>query len=162
MEERAVRRQQQSLQLQREECDWAQRAHEWAAQKSRVDREIMQKLEAMTANRSFAYSFEEPQKKEMLSPVDERKYGLSMPVRQSFAGQVIDMQSKLPEIGRVEPIEKEIRRDRLKGLKHKFSTILGLKEGSDFHPISNAETMCMFQTSPRRRNFSMILEEHSL
>lgn len=87
----------------------------------------MQKLESMTTNRSFAYSFEEPEKKEMLSPADERKFGLSMPNRAPPLAKEITLDAKLPEIAKLEPLEKEIRKDRLKNLKHKFSTVLGLR-----------------------------------
>jgi hypothetical protein len=62
----------------------------------------------------------------------------------------------------MEPLEKEIRRDRLKSLKHRFSTILQLRESGEGREKSNAETMCLYQSSPQKRNFSMILEEHSL
>jgi len=68
------------------------------------------------------------------------------------------LDDKLPEIKQFRPIEKEIRRDRLASLKHKFADVLQLRENSEARDV--AASMC--QTSPRRRNFSMILEEHSL
>jgi hypothetical protein len=56
-------------------------------------------------------------------------------------------------------LEKELKKDRLKSLKHKFSTILNLRESVEARE-SYSSSMC--QISPQRRNFSMILEEHSL
>lgn len=74
---------------------------------------------------------------------------------------LVSLDGALPEIGKGEPIERQIRRDKLKTLKSRFSTILGLEENAEGREKSNAESMCLC-ASPQRRNFSMILEEHSL
>lgn len=81
----------------------------------------------MAVKNKFSISYEEPQKGEMISPADQRKYGFPPPKNFSNNKTMIVLESKLPEINQFRPIEKQIRRDRLKSLKNKFSSILNLK-----------------------------------
>lgn len=53
-----------------------------------------------------------------------------IPLKSNNAKREYNLTERLPEITEFKPLEKEIRKDRLKSLKHKFSTILNLKESS--------------------------------
>jgi hypothetical protein len=113
-------------------------------------------MESMISKHNYSFSHEDPEKKEMLTAVNERKYGFFTAPKLLNKSEIM-LDSKLPEI-EFRPVEKDIRKDRLANLKHKFSTLLNLKESSEIRDQSSS--IC--QASPRPRNFSMILEEHSL
>lgn len=147
---------QYSLMLQREEKEFVKKAHVWAAEKSKIDKELQLKMESMIAKHNYSFSHEDPEKKETLAAADERKYGFYTAPRLPNKSEIM-LDSKLPEI-EFRPVEKDIRKDRLASLKHKFSALLELRESSEVREQSSS--IC--QASPRPRNFSMILEEHSL
>lgn len=50
-----------------------------------MEKELQFKLENMTANHSCSFSYEEPEKKEMLSPSDEKKFGFMIPLKSNNA-----------------------------------------------------------------------------
>ena len=93
----------------------------------------------------------------MLSLADQKKYGFYIPSK-SQPKQPILLDDKLPKLSEFKPYERSIKSDRLNSLKHKFSTILGLKNNPEERSLE--PSLC--QISPRRKEFSQILEEHSL
>ncbi len=56
------------------------------------------KLENMTVDHSFTFSYEEPEAKEMLNPQDQKKYGFSIPLRSIGVKNQVDFSQKLPAV----------------------------------------------------------------
>lgn len=77
----------------------------------------------------YSFSYEDPEKKEVLSLADEKKYGFFSTTKSNHQKEIV-LDDKLPKIDEFKPLEKEIRRDRLRSLKHKFGSILNLRESA--------------------------------
>jgi len=63
----------------------------------------------------------------MLSPAEERRYGVYQPSKPIGTAKEIDFSDKLPGLNLSQPIEKQIKKDRLNSLKSRFSTILNIR-----------------------------------
>ena len=61
---------QHSLQINREEKQFAQKAHIWATEKSKIDKEIQFRLESIATNQRYSLAQEPPPTVERLSLTD--------------------------------------------------------------------------------------------
>ena len=127
MNERYLKVQNDFVRKQAEEQGFINAMHEWGARKSSIEKSIMRRIEDMGLSPKYSISYEIPPAEEKMSAADEKTYGLSKTVPLKKMNPSLDLSSDfaLPQI---KPYEKSIRSDRLKKLKSKFGTLLGLKD----------------------------------